>query len=57
MSKKQKTQIQKLVIKFRDNRNWLQFHHPKDLAMSIAIEAAELMELFQWKDNNSSIGN
>ncbi|GAB4414903.1 MAG: nucleotide pyrophosphohydrolase [Anaerolineae bacterium] len=33
---------------FRDARNWRQFHSPKNLSMSIAIEAAELMEHFQW---------
>ena len=38
------------VVRFRDERDWAQFHHPKDLAVSIAIEAAELLELFQWKD-------
>ena len=38
-----------LIVKFRDQRKWKKFHHPKDLAISIAIEAAELMELFQWK--------
>ena len=36
------------VIKFRDDRNWRQFHNPKDLAISISIESAELLELFQW---------
>jgi len=40
--------LQKFVTKFRDDRDWRRFHHPKDLSMSIAIEAAELMELFQW---------
>jgi NTP pyrophosphatase (non-canonical NTP hydrolase) len=38
------------VARFRDDRDWARFHNPKDLALSIAIEAAELMELFQWKD-------
>ena len=38
------------VIRFRDDRDWKQFHHPKDLAISIALEAAELLEHFQWKD-------
>ena len=37
------------VIRFRDDRDWKQFHHPKDLAISIALEAAELLEHFQWK--------
>jgi len=35
---------------FRDERDWAQFHNPKDLAVSISIEAAELLEHFQWKD-------
>jgi dCTP diphosphatase len=34
--------------KFRDERDWKQFHDPKNLATSISIEAAELLELFQW---------
>ena len=36
------------VVKFRDERNWRQFHTPKDLAISMSLEAAELLELFQW---------
>lgn len=40
--------IQKAVRNFRDARDWRQFHSPKNLSMSIAIEAAELMEHFQW---------
>ncbi len=36
------------VLKFRDDRNWKQFHNPKDLALSISLEAAELLEIFQW---------
>lgn len=36
------------VLKFRDDRNWKQFHNPKDLAISINLEAAELLEVFQW---------
>ena len=36
------------VLKFRDDRNWRQFHNPKDLALSISLEAAELLEVFQW---------
>ena len=36
------------IIQFRDDRDWLQFHTPKDLAISISLEAAELLELFQW---------
>jgi len=36
------------VLKFRDDRNWKQFHNPKDLAISISLESAELLEVFQW---------
>ena len=36
------------VLKFRDDRNWKQFHNPKDLAISISLESAELLEIFQW---------
>ena len=39
----------KAVVAFRDARDWRQFHNPKDLAISICLEAAELLELFQWK--------
>ena len=36
------------IIKFRDERNWKPFHNPKDLAISVNLEAAELLEIFQW---------
>ena len=36
------------VLRFRDDRDWRQFHTPKDLAISMSLEAAELLELFQW---------
>ncbi len=36
------------ILKFRDERDWKQFHNPKDLAISISLEAAELLEIFQW---------
>lgn len=42
------------IRKFRDDRDWKQFHNPKDLAVSISIEAAELLELFQWKSAEES---
>jgi len=38
-----------MVSKFRDERGWKIYHNPKDLAISIIIEAAELLELFQWR--------
>lgn len=37
-----------LVKKFRDDRDWKKFHNPKDLAISLNLEAAELLEIFQW---------
>lgn len=42
--------LKDLVEKFRTERNWGKHHSPKNLAVSIAIEAAELMEHFQWDD-------
>ena len=36
------------VVNFRDQRDWRQFHTPKDLALSLTLEAAELLEVFQW---------
>ncbi len=44
-------QLIKKILLFRDERDWKQFHTPENLAKSISIEAAELMENFQW-DNN-----
>jgi dCTP diphosphatase len=43
-------QLQDVALKFRDEREWKQFHNPKDLAVSLSIEAAELLELMQWKN-------
>jgi NTP pyrophosphatase (non-canonical NTP hydrolase) len=42
------------VAAFVDARDWQPFHSPKNLAMSIAIEAAEILELFQWLDNDQA---
>lgn len=42
------------LVKFRDARNWDQFHNTKDLALAISIEAAELNELFLWKTTAES---
>jgi NTP pyrophosphatase (non-canonical NTP hydrolase) len=41
--------ITDFLIRFRDDRNWEQFHNIKDLAIALAIEAGELNELFLWK--------
>ncbi len=45
-------ELKDLVAEFVRDREWEQFHTPKNLAMSIAIEAAELMEIFQWSPEN-----
>lgn len=42
------------ILKFRDDRDWKQFHNPKDLAISISLEAAELLEVFQWSGEDVS---
>ena len=44
------SELQSKIVGFRDARDWKQFHNPKDVAMSLVLEAAELMEHFQWKD-------
>ncbi len=38
------------IIAFRDKRDWKQFHNPKDVALSLVLEACEVMEHFQWKN-------
>jgi NTP pyrophosphatase (non-canonical NTP hydrolase) len=45
--------LQEEYQEFIEKRNWEKFHQPKNIAMSISIEASELMEIFQWKDNVS----
>lgn len=45
------------ILKFRDDRNWKQFHNPKDLAISISLEAAELLEVFQWSGTDTVCEN
>lgn len=40
------------LVAFRDCRDWKKFHRPKDLALSVSIESAELLELFQWKTDD-----
>ena len=44
-------QVKREVIKFTEERNWDQFHTPENLAKSISIEAAELLECFQWSSD------
>ena len=42
------------AIQFRDDRDWAQFHDPKNLAEGLSIEAAELLEIFLWKTTEQS---
>jgi len=46
-----KPELLQQLINFRKERDWQQFHNPKDLAISLSIEAAELLEWFQWRNN------
>jgi dCTP diphosphatase len=39
-----------LALRFRDERDWKQFHNPKDVALSMALEVAELVEIMQWRN-------
>ena len=43
-------ELKDLLSKFMEERDWRQFHHPKNLTMDIAVEAAELMETFVWEE-------
>lgn len=47
--------LQQKIIEFRDARNWKQFHTPKDLAISLSLEAGELLENFQWKSSEEAV--
>ena len=48
------TEIIDALLKFRDERDWAQFHNTKNLAIALSIEAAELNEIFLWKDSEES---
>jgi NTP pyrophosphatase (non-canonical NTP hydrolase) len=47
-------EITEALIEFRNERDWEQFHNPKDLALAISIESGELLELFLWKNANDA---
>ena len=51
---KDTSDLTKRIIAFRDARDWKQFHNPKDMALSLVLEAAEVMEHFQWKDKQET---
>lgn len=46
--------LQAKVVAFRDARNWEQFHNPKDMAVSLVLEATEFLEHFQWKTSDET---
>lgn len=50
-------ELQELIVKFRDERDWQQFHNPKDLAISLSLEAAEVLEHFQWKSPDEVVAH
>jgi NTP pyrophosphatase (non-canonical NTP hydrolase) len=47
---KESEEIIQALLEFRNERDWEQFHNPKDLALAINVEAGELLELFLWKN-------
>ena len=47
--------LEEKINAFRDERDWRQFHNEKDLAISISLEASELLELFQWNSSEETI--
>jgi len=49
--------IRQTILNFRDERDWKQYHNEKDLAISISLEANELLENFQWKTSEQAIGD
>jgi dCTP diphosphatase len=48
-------EVSEMLLKFREERDWGQFHSPKNLAISISLEAAELLEHFQWQKENEEL--
>ena len=51
---KESEEIIQALLKFRNERDWEQFHNPKDLALAINVEAGELLELFLWKNSEEA---
>ncbi len=48
------SELTQKLIAFRDARDWKQFHNPKDLAVALSIESAELLEAFLWKSSEEA---
>lgn len=49
------TSLIERLRRFRDERDWSQFHSPKNLAISVSVEAGELLELFQWRSEETAL--
>lgn len=49
--------LKEMVVQFRDARDWKQFHNPKDCAISLSLEAGEVLEHFQWKDEKEQLAH
>ncbi len=47
-------ELQNAIVHFREERDWKQFHNPKDLAICLSIEASELLETFLWKSSDEA---
>ena len=57
MNEERLSQLVERILKFNKDRDWDQFHDPKNLALSLQLEASEVLELFQWtQDNNLQKG-
>ena len=49
------TEIIEMITQFRDSRGWAKYHNLKDLAISVSLEASEVLEIFQWKDGKEEL--
>jgi NTP pyrophosphatase (non-canonical NTP hydrolase) len=49
MKRKTLAELTQMALKFRDDRDWSQFHNPKDLALTLVLESAEVLEHMQWR--------
>ncbi len=54
MKNKKISELVSKIRSFRDDRDWKQYHNPKDLAEALSVEASELLELFMWKSQKDS---
>jgi NTP pyrophosphatase (non-canonical NTP hydrolase) len=52
MSQASLSELTQLVLRFREERDWKQFHNPKDQALSLCLESAEVIELMQWRNGD-----